>query len=133
MKKLILLFTILVSLSSCMVIGTAIGGKKTTSEKEYILNSKESISESKLDLKQVLYDDGWNKLSENKTTITFTKTSTILGQLVFAKTKNFTIISTFNKKRVNLEIVQHGNFKVGTNKKVEETFLAIKNKYEKIK
>ncbi len=133
MKKLILLFTILVSLSSCMVIGTAIGGKKTTSEKEYILNSKESISKSKLDLKQVLYDDGWNKLSENKTTITFTKTSTILGQLVFAKTKNFTIISTFNKKRVNLEIVQHGNFKVGTNKKVEETFLAIKNKYEKIK
>jgi len=133
MKKLILLFTILVSLSSCMVIGTAIGGKKTTSEKEYILNSKESISKSKLDLKQVLYDDGWNKLSENKTTITFTKTSTILGQLVFAKTKNFTIISTFNNKRVNLEIVQHGNFKVGTNKKVEETFLAIKNKYEKIK
>jgi len=133
MKKLILLFTILVSLSSCMVIGTAIGGKKTTSEKEYILNSKESISKSKLDLKQVLYDDGWNKLSENKTTITFTKTSTILGQLVFAKTKNFTIISTFINKRVNLEIVQHGNFKVGTNKKVEETFLAIKNKYEKIK
>jgi len=130
MKKLILLTAVLVSFSSCMVIGTAVGGKKTTSEKEYILNNKESISKSKLDLKQVLYGDGWSKLSEDKNTITFTKTSTILSQLVFAKTKVYTINSTFNDESVNLEIIQHGNFKMGTEKNINKTFSKIKEDYK---
>lgn len=120
------------SFSSCMVVGSVAGGKKTTFEKEFELNSKNTINKNKADIKEVLYNDGWNKFSEDKNTITFTKESTILGQLVFAKTKVFTLVSTFDEESIKLEIVQHGNFKLGTEENINETFLKIEEDYEKL-
>jgi hypothetical protein len=115
-----------------MVIGPIVGGKKTTTEKEFVLTSKGTISQNKSTLKQVLYKNGYIKLSETDNTIQFKRKSALMGELVMSRTKTIIITATFSDENIRLEIVQNGNFKNGTNKKVEKTFLEIKNEYEKI-
>ncbi len=132
MKKLIVLLITLSTFSSCMVIGPIVGGKKTTAEKEYSLNAKSSIQNSKSILKQVLYKNGYIKLSETDNNIQFKRKSALMGELIMSRTKTTIITAIFSDKKIILEIVQNGNFKNGTSKKVEKTFLDIKNDYEKI-
>ncbi len=132
MKKLIVLLITLSTFSSCMVIGPIVGGKKTTAEKEYSLNSKGSISQNKTALKQVLFNQGYIKLNETKNVIQFQRKSAMIGELIFSRTKTTIITAHFSDDNTTLEIVQNGNFKNGTSKKVEKTFLDIKNDYEKI-
>jgi hypothetical protein len=116
-----------------MVIGPIIGGKKTTAEKEYVLNSKGSISQNKSALKQILFNSGYIKLNETENSIQFQRKSALMGELFMSRTKTTIITANFSDKNIRLEIVQNGNFKNGTNKKVEKTFLDVKNGYEKIK
>jgi hypothetical protein len=132
MKKLIVLFIALSIFTNCMVIGSVAGGKKTTSENEVVLNSKGTINQSKSALKQVLYQKGYYKLSENENTVKFQRNSSLISELIFSKTKMTIIIASFSEENIKIEIVQNGNFKNGTDKKVVQTFLEIKNEYEEV-
>ncbi len=131
-RKLIVLLVVISTFSSCMIIGPIVGGKKTTAEKEFVLTSKGTIGQNKSTLKQVLYKNGYIKLSETDNAIQFKRKSALMGELVMSRTKAIIITATFSDKNIRLEIVQNGNFKNGTNKKVEKTFLDIKNEYEKL-
>lgn len=130
MKKALIILVTLSTFSSCMVIGPVVGGKKATSEKEFILNSKGAISQNKLALKEVLYQKGYIKLSEMEYILQFQKKSPLIGELIISKVKTVIITAKFIENEIKLEIVQNGNFKVGESKKVEKTFLEIKNDYE---
>lgn len=130
MKKALIILVTLSTFSSCMVIGPVVGGKKTTSEKEFILNSKGTISQNKLALKEVLYQKGYIKLSEMEYILQFQKKSPLIGELIISKVKTVIITAKFIENEIKLEIVQNGNFKVGESKEVEKTFLEIKNDYE---
>jgi hypothetical protein len=130
MKKGLIMLVVLSTFSSCMVVGRLAGGKTTTSEKEFILNSKGTISQDKKNLKQVLYKQGYMKLSEKGNVIQFQKKSPLLSEIVISKTKTVIITAQFFENEIKLEIVQNGNFKVGQSEKVGKTFLVIKNDYE---
>lgn len=132
MKKLIIIFIVLSTFSSCMVIGPIVGGKKTTSEKEFSLNPKSSIQKSKDALKQVVFSNGYIKLNETESSIQFKKKSALMGELMMSRTKTIILTAKFSDNNVTLEIVQSGNFKTGTTKKVEKTFIKIKNEFEKL-
>lgn len=131
MKKILVMLVILSTFSSCMVIGPLVGGKKTTSEKEFTLNSKGSISQNKSALKQVLYQKGYIKLNEEERTIQFQKKGALMAELIMSKVKTVIITANFFENEIRLEIVQNGNFKIGESLKVEKTFLEIKNEYDK--
>lgn len=133
MKKIILMLVVLLTFSSCMVIGRIVGGKKTTSEKEYTLSSKGSINKNKEVLKEVLYQKGYIKLSETGNTLQFELKGALISELIFTKVSTVLITASVFDDEIKLEIVQNGNFKKGKSKKVEKTFLGIKNEFEEIK
>jgi hypothetical protein len=133
MKKIILMLVVLSTFSNCMVIGPIVGGKKTTSEKEYTLNSKGSINKNKEALKEVLYQQGYMKLSETENTLQFELKGALISELIFSKVNAVLITADVFEDKIKLEIVQNGNFKKGKSEKVEKTFLKIKNEFEKIK
>ncbi len=132
MKKIIILLVILITFSNCMVIGPIVGGKKTTSENEVILNSKGTISQSKAALKQVLYQKGYYKLSEDENIIQFQRNGALISELMVSRIKMTIIAANFSEENIKIEILQNGNFKNGTDKKVTQNILEIKNEYEKI-
>jgi hypothetical protein len=55
-----------------------------------------------------------------------------MGELVMSRTKTTIITANFSDKNIRLEIVQNGNFKNGTSKKVEQTFNKIEQLYNKL-
>lgn len=130
MKKALAILIVLLTFSSCMVIGPVVGGKKTTSEKEFTLNSKGSIDQNKSALKEVLYQKGYIKFSEVENTLQFQKNNSLMGELILSKVKKVMITAKVFENEIKLEIVQNGNFKVGESEKVEKTFLEIKSDYE---
>lgn len=132
MKNTILLFVILTSFSSCMIIGSIVGGKKTTFEKNYTLKLKSSVDKSKADLKQVLYVDGWNKTEEEVSKIQFAKSSSLIKELATSRIEKVVINTTFSGDLIIFQIVQHGNFRAGTEQSVDKTFSTIKAKYERL-
>jgi len=127
--KHILILGILLSFTSCMVIGSAIGGKKTTFEKNYTLKTNLDLDGNKNKLKTILYSEGWNKVSEKESTLIFTNENSILKEIAFSKKDVKKIISKVKDNLIEFEIIQHGNFKTGTEGKANKTFELIKREF----
>lgn len=129
MKKFIVLLFFTTCFSSCVMLIPAIaGGKNKTFEKNFDLQNKGTIEESISALKKVLYEDGWSNESDENQKIIFTKKPSSIKSMI-AK-KEFKLIVNYSNNKLNIQIIQHGNFKTGTEKKVDKTILKIKNKYE---
>jgi len=130
--KFILVASILFNLSSCMVVGKVVGGKNTTTENQYILNTKGSVELNKKALKQVLYQEGFTKVIENKDFIQFQKQGAIMNELIFSKTKETTINADFTVENINLEILQHGNYNFSADSKINQTFKKIEQLFNNL-
>lgn len=127
----ILIFGMLLNLTSCMVVGSVIGGKKTTFEKTYVVKTNLNEAENNKKLKDILYTNGWNKLSETEgNSIVFYKENSVIKEIVFSKKDYKKIIATISDNVIELEIIQHGNFKNGTLNKTNKTFELIKREFE---
>lgn len=114
-----------------MVVGSVVGGKKTTFEKTYEIKTNLNEAENNKKLKDILYANGWNKLSETKgNTIVFDKENSVVKEIVFSKKDYKKIIATISDNVIELEIIQHGNFKNGTLNKTNKTFELIKREFE---
>ncbi len=117
---------------SCKSVGYAgqlAGGKRTTFEGTYVLENKGSIELSMSKLKTVLYADGWNKTNENGNTLLFEVASSKDAEKVLGKINTSTIKAVFTANEVKLQITQRGNFKFGTETKVNKTFIKIEEQY----
>jgi len=112
--------------SSCMVAGAALGGKTETSEKTYEMENENNQEENITKLKQSLYSLGWIKVSESGNMLIFSKKGTISKELLFSKIEDKRIIAVVVDNRVQLEIIQHGNFKTGTVNSIDKTYELIK-------
>jgi hypothetical protein len=115
-----------------MVVGKVVGGKNTTTENQYILNTKGSVELNKKALKQVLYQEGFTKVIENKDFIQFQKQGAIMNELIFSKTKETTINADFTVENINLEILQHGNYNFSADSKINQTFKKIEQLFNNL-
>lgn len=114
-----------------MVVGSAIGGKKTTFENIYVVKTNLNEDENNKKLKNILYAKGWNKISETSgNIIVFYKETSVLKEFVFSKKDIKKIIATISDNLIEIEIIQHGNFRNGTLKKTNKTFDLIKQAFE---
>lgn len=118
---------LLLPLTSCGV-GYLVGGKQTSYEGTYSLPIYQNIEASKSKLKSILFNDGWNKVSEQDNAILFQNGSS-KGAELGGKYNISTLKSVFTDDEITLVISQTGNFKFGTEKKTNETFAEIKEQY----
>lgn len=129
MRKTISFLTLLLLLSSCSSIGYIAGGKNTTYEGTYKLKIFDNIEKSKSKLKEVLFADGWNKVSETSGEILFQNSSSKGSEMGIGKINTSTIKATFSEEEILLVITQNGNYKFGTQKQTNKTFHSIKKQY----
>ena len=130
MKKITLLSLVILLFTSCGGVGLLAGGKTTTFEGEYVLESKGSIEKSKSKLKSVLFSDGWNKTKEEGNNILFENGSSVGTIGLIGKSNMSRIVAVFTEEKVTLTITQIGNFKAGTEKEVNKLFMEIKEQYD---
>jgi len=109
-------------------VGYLVGGKQTSYEGTYSLPLYQNVEASKSKLKSILFADGWNKVSEQDNTILFENGSS-KGAELGGKYSRSTLKSVFTDEEITVIITQTGNFKFGTEKKTNETFVEIKEQY----
>ena len=127
--KIVVWVYLLINLSSCMVVGVVLGGKKTTFEKQFVLKNQLSAEANKTKFKEIIYSQGWNKVSDEGLSAVFTKKISILKEVAFSKTEEYRLFARFMDNSIELEITQHGNFKTGTEEKTTRTFRKIKQSF----
>ena len=129
MKQIFILALVSITLSSCAGVGYLAGGKQTRFAGKYTLPIHKSIEASKSKLKSILLAKGFNKVSEDETTILFQNSVSTGAQVGLGKFMTSHIGLVFDSEKITLSISQFGNFKYGTEKATNETFAKIREQY----
>ena len=112
-----------------MPIRAIAGGKIKKTEDSLCIENNESIDSSKNKLKAILIEDGWDIIKEENKTIEFEKSSSFASNLALSKLRFSSIKIIFSNNVIEIQILQIGNYKYGTEKNINNTFNQIKELY----
>lgn len=112
------------SISSCIVAVKIAGGKNKTVEKNFVIETNRDADENREIFKNVVYQMGWGKVDDTHDLTTFNMDRSTL----MISRREYRLEARFTDKRIELELLQHGNFRTGTEKNADRTFQEIKER-----
>ena len=112
-----------------MPVRAIAGGKIKKTEDSFYIKNNESIDYSKDKIRTFLTEEGWDIVNEENKIIIFEKSSSFASNLALSKLRFSSIEIIFTNDNINIQILQIGNYKYGTEKNINNTIDHIRELY----